>query len=69
VKKVNKNRPALRENSPALLCIFSGQTAPSPQHYTRNAPITKIGNITNSSKCPTSISLGEKTHITKDSGK
>jgi hypothetical protein len=43
VKKVNKNRPALRENSPALLCIFSGQTAPSPQHYTRNALITKIG--------------------------
>ncbi len=43
MKKVNKNRPALRENSPALLCIFSGQTAPNPRHYTRNAPITKIG--------------------------
>jgi hypothetical protein len=42
VKKVNKNRPALRENCPALLCIFSGQTAPRPRHYTRNAPITKI---------------------------
>jgi hypothetical protein len=43
VKKVNKNSPALRENSPALLCIFSGQTAHSPRHYTRNARITKIG--------------------------
>jgi hypothetical protein len=43
VKKVNKNSPASRENSPALLCIFSGQTAPSPRHYTRNALITKIG--------------------------
>ncbi len=43
MKKVNKNSPASRENSPALLCIFSGQTAPSPRHYTRNAPITKIG--------------------------
>jgi hypothetical protein len=43
VKKVNKNRPALRENRPALLCIFSGQTARRPRHYTRNAPITKIG--------------------------
>jgi len=44
VKKVNKKSPALRENSPALLCIFFGQTAHSPPHYTRNAPITKIGN-------------------------
>jgi hypothetical protein len=43
VKKVNKNSSASRENSSALLCIFSGQTAPSPRHYTRNAPITKIG--------------------------
>jgi hypothetical protein len=43
MKKVNKNRPALHENSSALLCIFSGQTAPSPRYYTRNAPITKIG--------------------------
>jgi hypothetical protein len=43
VKKVNKNSPASRSNSPALLCIFSGQTAPSPRHYTHNAPITKIG--------------------------
>jgi hypothetical protein len=43
VKKVNKNSPTLRENSLALLCIFSGQTAHSPRHYTRNAWITKIG--------------------------
>jgi hypothetical protein len=42
MKKVNKNSPALRENSLALLCIFSGQTAHSPRHYTRNARITKI---------------------------
>jgi len=42
VKKVNKKSPALREKSPALLCIFSSQTAHSPQHYPRNAPITKI---------------------------
>ncbi len=43
MKKVNKNSSALRKNSPALLCIFSSQTAPSLGHYTRNAPITKIG--------------------------
>jgi hypothetical protein len=42
VKKINKNRPALRENRPALLCIFSCQIAPGPWHYTRNALITKI---------------------------
>jgi hypothetical protein len=42
VKKVNKKSPALREKSPALLCIFSSQTAHSPWHYTHNAPITKI---------------------------
>ncbi len=43
MKKINKKSLALRENSLALLCIFFGQTAHSPRHYTHNAPITKIG--------------------------
>jgi hypothetical protein len=42
VKKVNKKSPALRKKISALLCIFSGQTAHNPQHYIRNARITKI---------------------------
>jgi hypothetical protein len=39
MKKVNKNSPALREKSLTPQCIFPGQTAHSPRHYTRNARI------------------------------
>jgi hypothetical protein len=65
VKKVNKNRPALRENSPTLLCIFSGQTAPSPRHYTRNAPITKIGNGATTALAATSLVIEDEEVETK----
>jgi len=30
MKKINKNSPPLRENSPSLRTLFGGQTAPVP---------------------------------------
>jgi hypothetical protein len=65
MKKVNKNSPASCSNSPALLCIFSGQTAPSPRHYTRNAPITKIGKVNQGLKSQTPPYLPNGDSVTK----
>ncbi len=53
MKKVNKNSPALWENSPTPRSFFGGQTAPSPAHCERSVQIICIGKVNQSLKSQT----------------